>query len=389
MSKRNKFLKNGLVNPTDVNHTGTEPTWEDAGELTDSQFNDRLLRGFNFYTYYLDFDDFKNILMEYMVSHSFSPDDIKKVRKCGKEVSIATDAKIARMIMMGMPSNINGKDFKKVVDTKITSMVRYMSQEHTEPTEDDEPKKPKAPVIPPMKRLEDKVNAEVICHLDWALDEWIAGFDEVKPINLTQLLGGANIPAKGCKFVHDFLDKYLIDLRDAHSGECEQCVEAYSFLTRRELNKWIKTFEKMKEQVEKYEIANKKAIVRVKKTKPAIKQVEKLNYLTDSDDLKSIPPVRICGAMILYTYNVKTRKLSKYQSLTRDGLSVKGTSIKDFDESKSYTFTIREKVYDDVKAALNKKDKAKALDNIKESTKTKVTTPNGRCNEHTLLLWSK
>ena len=47
----------------------------------------------------MDFDDFKNILMEYMVSHSFSPDDIKKVRKCGKEVSIATDAKIARMIM--------------------------------------------------------------------------------------------------------------------------------------------------------------------------------------------------------------------------------------------------------------------------------------------------
>jgi hypothetical protein len=145
----------------------------------------------------------------------------------------------------------------------------------------------------------------------------------------------------------------------------------------------------MKEQVEKYEIANKKAIVRVKKTKPAIKQVEKLNYLTDFDDLKSIPPVRICGAMILYTYNVKTRKLAKYQSLTRDGLSVKGTSIKDFDESKSYTFTVREKIYDDVKAALNKKDKAKALDNIKESTKTKVTTPNGRCNEHTLLLWSK
>ena len=114
MSKRSKFLKNGLVNPTDVNHTGTEPTWEDSAELSEAQFRDRLLRGFNFYTYYLDVDDFKNLLMEYMVSHGHSPDDIKKVRKCGREVSVATEAKIARMIMMGMPAEHDGKDFRKI-----------------------------------------------------------------------------------------------------------------------------------------------------------------------------------------------------------------------------------------------------------------------------------
>lgn len=390
MSKKNKYLKNGLVNPTDVGHTGPEPEWSDVKELNNHEFKDRMLSAFNFYTYYLDFDDFKNILMEYMVTHcDYKPNDIKFVRATPKEVSIATPAKMARMITMGMPSKQGGKDFHAIIISKINECIRYVKdQKHPVEVNENVEVKPKVPTISPMKRLENKVNAEVLSHLDFALDKWVEG-EEVKPVNLSQYMSGANIPAKGCQFVHQFLDKYLTDLYDAQSGKCDQCVEAYSFLTKRELNKWVKTFEKMKADIDKYEVANKKAIVRVKKAKPAIKQVEKLKYLKESDDLKSIPPVRICGTMTLFTYNVKTRKLSKYQSLTRDGLSVKGTSIKDFDESKSYTFTVREKIYSDILSALKKKDVVKAIDTIKESTKTKIAIPNGRCNEHTLLIWTK
>ena len=93
--------------------------------------------------------------------------------------------------------------------------------------------------------------------------------------------------------------------------------------------------------------------------------------------------------MNLFTYNVKTRKFAKYQSLTRNGFSVKGTSIKDFDESKSYTFTVRQNNIDDLFKQLKKKDVVKGFDTIKESTKTKIGVPNGRINEHTLLLYAK
>ncbi len=394
MSKGRKFNKNGMVNAFDEKHTGLEPDWSDADELTIEQVNDRMLRGFNFYTYYLDRDDLHKCIMEYMATYhdKFKSEDIKKVRSVSKEVSLSTEGKVARMLLMGMPDIVTTQGMKmhEFVDKKISGVITYVNQNglvKKKETEDSE--KPKKVIIPPMKRLEDKVYSEVICHIDWALDEWLDDYANVKPVGVQSLLSGASIPSKGCKFVTDWLDNLLIDFYDAKTGECEQCVEAYSFLTKVQLNKWIRTFEKMKDDVAKYEKAHKKAIVRVKKVKPAIQQVKDLKYLTDNDGVKSVPPVRMCGAMNVFTYNTKTKKVAKYQALTRNGLSVKGTSIKDFDTDKSYTFTVRQNITKELFKQLTKKDVVKGMDTIKESTKTKVAVPNGRINEHTLLLFAK
>jgi hypothetical protein len=394
MSKGRKFNKNGIVNAYDEGHTGFEPDWSNASELTKDQVNTKFSKALNFYTYYLDRDDLHKVIMEFMATYNgkWKAEDIKKVRQVSKDVPLSTEGKIARMLLQGMPDVLSseGKTMTQLVDSKIAQMIRY-TEMHSKTVNEKplEATTAKAPIIPPMKRLENKVNNEVVCHIDWALDEWTEDFANVAPVNVTQLMSGANIPAKGCQFVHQFIDKYLVDLYDAKSGECEQCVEAYSFLSKRELNKWVKTFEKMKADVDKYEVANKKAIVRTKKVKPAIKQVEKLKYQVETEDIKSVPPVRICGAMTLFTYNTKTNKVAKYQALTRNGFTVKGTSVKDFDESRSYTFTVRKNVQGELFQQLKKKDVAKGVDAIKSSTKTKVATPNGRTNEHTLLLYTK
>ena len=394
MSKGRKFNKNGMVNAFDEKHTGLEPDWSDADELTIDQVNDRMLRGFNFYTYYLDRDDLHKCIMEYMATYhdKFKPEDIREVRNVSKEVSLSTEGKVARMLLMGMPDIVTTQGMKmhEFVDKKISNVIAYVNQNNLvkkKETEDSE--KPKKVIIPPMKRLEDKVYSEVICHIDWALDDWLDDYANVKPVAVQSLLSWASIPSKGCKFVTDWLDNLLIDMYDAKTGECDQCGESYSFLTKVQLNKWIRTFEKMKDDVAKYEKAHKKAIVRVKKVKPAIQQVKDLKYLTDNDGVKSVPPVRICGAMSVFTYNIKTKKVAKYQALTRNGLSVKGASIKDFDVDKSYTFTVRQNMTKELFKQLTKKDVVKGMDTIKESTKTKVVVPNGRINEHTLLLFAK
>ena len=394
MSKGRKFNKNGMVNAYDDQHTGPEPDWSNLENATAEQVNDKMLRALNFYTYYLDRDDLHKMLMEYMATYNdkWKAEDIKKVRAVGKDVPLATEGKIARMLIMGMPDIVTtkGQSMTEFVDNKIASIIRYVNLHNLDKEKaKEESKEPKKVVIPPMKRLEEKVYSEVICHIDWALDDWVDDYANVKPVHVTSLLSGANIPSKGCKFVTDWLDNLLVDMYDAKTGECDQCVEAYSFLSKVQLNKWIRTFEKMKDEVAKYEKAHKKAVVRVKKVKPAIQQVKDLKYLVDNDDAKSVPPVRICGAMSLYTYNVKTKKVAKYQALTRNGLSVKGASIKDFDVDKSYTFTVRQNMKADLFKQLKKKDVVKGIDAIKESTKTKVMVPNGRINEHTLLIYAK
>ena len=193
------------------------------------------------------------------------------------------------------------------------------------------------------------------------------------------LLAGANIPAKGCQFVHNFLDRYITESKEAYDKVCDQMVEGYSFLTRSELRKWIKTLEKMKDEVTKYEKSNKKAIIRTKKVKPAGMQVVNMKYDKQNSNVSA---VKIPGSTYVVLFNQKTRKLQKYSALTRNGLSVRGTSIKDFDKDKSQQFTIRA---NQVETILATKDLIKEWDKLK-GNKQPV---NGRVNEHCKIIICK
>jgi hypothetical protein len=55
----------------------------------------------------------------------------------------------------------------------------------------------------------------------------------------------------------------------------------------------------------------------------------------------SINPADILGASQLWIFNTKTRKLGCYFSIDSSGLSVKGTTLLNFDETKSIQKTVR------------------------------------------------
>ena len=122
--------------------------------------------------------------------------------------------------------------------------------------------------------------------------------------------------------------------------------------------------------------------------------VEKLKYCKSYDKYKvaSILPDQIIKANELWVFNIKTRKLGKYvaknidpKGMGRDGtgLSVKGTTIIGFDETKSIQKTLR-KPDDQIKEfkGLGKVKLRTFIDDIK-TIDTKLT---GRCNPYTLLL---
>jgi hypothetical protein len=164
------------------------------------------------------------------------------------------------------------------------------------------------------------------------------------------------------------------------SGKEEDLVEAYNFVGKRQMNKVIRTIRDWICDVERYRQTVKKTTVRVKKVKPAISQVKDLKY--NKKDSK-ISATKIPGSVDTIIFNEKTRKLQVYKAVGRQGLSVKGTSIKDFDDVKSYQVTIRENLIDSVVG----KD-PKALEKI-ISPKTKRTKVNGRVNEHCRIVYVK
>tara|TARA_Y200000002_G_scaffold261124_1_gene216735 strand:- start:194 stop:865 length:672 start_codon:yes stop_codon:yes gene_type:complete len=130
------------------------------------------------------------------------------------------------------------------------------------------------------------------------------------------------------------------------------------------------------------------------KPKSATKLVEKLKFCKAYDKYKvaSILPDQIIKANELWVFNTKTRKIGKYIAKNIDpqgqqregtGLSVKGTTIIGFDETKSIQKTLRKP--DDQLKEFKAAGKVK-LRTFLDEIKTTDTKLNGRCNPDTLLL---
>lgn len=119
---------------------------------------------------------------------------------------------------------------------------------------------------------------------------------------------------------------------------------------------------------------------RVVKIKPE-KKIKSLKYQAEDRALKllSIPAEKIIGAQELWTYNTKYKHLTHYVARSRAGLTVKGTTLQDFDIDHSITKVVR-KPEEVLTKVLEKKKK------IMDGLKTKGIVPTGRINGNTILL---
>jgi hypothetical protein len=176
------------------------------------------------------------------------------------------------------------------------------------------------------------------------------------------------------------------ELELAQSKKDEQVREGYSNYKTADFKRMITWIDNLLAAVEQYrgvKKATKKA--RVKKAPSKEKLIAKLKYAKTDTALKivSINPADILGASELWVYNIKSRKLGKYVAASYQTLSVKGTTIINFDEQKSTSKTLRkpeEKLKEFAKAG--KVQLRKFLDDVR-ATETLLT---GRINADIVLL---
>jgi len=160
----------------------------------------------------------------------------------------------------------------------------------------------------------------------------------------------------------------------------EDLVEGYSFLSTTKLKKLDGYLESLIEVLEE-----KSKITRRKRKVDPNKLVKSVQYMSESKEfnLESIDPVNIVGASGLLCFNTKTKKLTLFEASTKEGLSVKGTTIQNFSES-SVTKTIRKNNFNLLSNITEGRiDYTKrVMDNIK----TKNAIPTGRINKDTVIL---
>jgi hypothetical protein len=261
-------------------------------------------------------------------------------------------------------------------------MVKTIKNKLNEPVVVEE--KPKAIVINIQERIRAKAD-DCIAELEGQVDEIISsGFSaNSQPYAVFHTL---EIKDAQTKYIVDWAKSKRVEFDEVLNTDDKELKEAYANFTKPQLKKMVAYFDQVIldcQRVSGQSVKSRKP--RKRKTKSPEQLVAKMNFMPEFKELKltSIKPTDIIGVMSLWVYNTKTRKLGVYHADDAGGLSVKGSSILNFNESKSIQKKLRkpEQLLPEV---LN--GGKVFLRNVMDSIRAVDGKLTGRVNADTLLL---
>ena len=239
---------------------------------------------------------------------------------------------------------------------------------------------------PVMPNIQDRIRekaSECIGELEGLLDEYtLSKFtSNPKPYGVMHTL---NIKGVHTNRILEHWKRIRAEYDTVLTTEDELIKEGYSNFSKTEIKKIVGFCDSIITDCMKVvDEANKSRKPRQRKQKTPEQLVSKLKYLDKHEALISENSKDIIGAIQLWVYNTKSRKLGCYNADDASGLSVKGSSIIGFNESKSTQKKLRKpevtlpEILKGGKVYLRT-----ALDDIKAVP----ATLNGRLNTDTILL---
>ena len=174
-----------------------------------------------------------------------------------------------------------------------------------------------------QERMQNKAELaliEVEAQIDDLMDKKSTDFSMFKYLKQLEYSG------KVVKYMKGFTENIIYELENKEG--CEQLSEAYNFLTATQKKKVIKTLKGFETDIDKY-VEQYKPIRKAPKPRTPTQLVKKLPYLKQHEKYHSIEPEEIIRATHLFTYNIASKKFTKFE--TWGGLSVKGSRIIDYD----------------------------------------------------------
>ena len=244
--------------------------------------------------------------------------------------------------------------------------------------------KPKGVVINIQDRIRAKAN-DAIVELEGQVDDMItSGFSaNSQPYAVFHTL---QIKDAQTKYIVEWAKGKRIEFDGVMNTDDKELKEAYSNFTKPQLKKMIAYFDQVILDCQKISgESTKSRKPRKRKAKSPDQLTAKMKFMPEFKELKltSVKVTDIIGAMSLWVYNTKTRKLGVYHAEDAGGLSVKGSSILNFVESKSVQKKLR-KPEQMLPEVLN--GGKVFLRNVMESIRAVDSKLTGRVNADTILL---
>lgn len=353
-----------------------EPRWNSDRDET------QLCEMLNWYSYNKNSEDAQKYFFEYLRHIGEQEDTITRISEC-KNIPLKSSVGWLSRIRLVNQDSLPEK-YKERLESEKKLVLQIVVKNPQIETQEKNPQKT-TPNI--QQHLENQLFS-LLSELASQLDLFLMSEYETK-FNIYDWLKSEQVKHQHAKNIADYYENSVLsELREASAGTCPQLKEAYSFMSKQQMKKTIQFVESWILECRKWadvakQISLNNRAPRTKKPKPVGKQVAKLKFLKEHENLKSIMASQIVGSSQLWVYNVKTRMLGVYVCNNSHGFSVKGSTVLNFDANESICKKIRKpeevipKVLESGKVALRK-----ILPNIRAKEK-KLT---GRINKDTILL---
>jgi len=368
-------MKFSKINPgADAQAFGTEPSWTNQDEISNLKVAE--IRALNWYNYFCDSKQAKTFVVEYMASIGRPKEEISLVSSSDASIPVQLGW-VARMMCMGYnPSdtfkNFFVKEFKTIIETAKKT------------------KKPKAPAVAsttPVVSIQDRIRekaSDEVGEIEGLVDEFIAGGCKFAP-DMESYLKGKELSSVVQKKMCEVFIKRSKEFEDVMNTSDADIKEAYSNFSKVQLRKIKEFYDAVVTETNRGAEKKPTRKARKVKEKPASVIASKVQYMKDFAELnlKSVLPEKIIGANQVWLYNTKTKLLGMYNCDNAKGLTIKGTTIQNFNTETSTGKRLRKpevtvkQVLDGGKIVLKK---------LLDGLTTKPSELTGRINSDTIIV---
>jgi hypothetical protein len=345
---------------------GDEPTWGDKKtELP-------LTRALSWYSNQLSEKESKKYTLDYVKSNKYSKEIIDGISSASDSL-FKNLGFVCRIMQRG--AELDKSDWvnyriKEILDFKLEDVVDSQ-------------------VVPSKldRTIQDRVFDQTTQYIN-DIEEHVDNFikNKTSDFKCYDWLVANSIKPIYLKHIQDHYNPLIEELTLTINKQDEQLIESYSHWSKKELNSYLSFITSIIKDCENFG-SNVKTVRKVKKKKVITldKKVAKVQYKKEDNEYKlaSIAPTEIIGAMELWVFNTKYKKLGHYKAIDDSGFGIKGTTLLGYDETFSIQKTLRKplEILTDFKKA-KKPELKKFMANIK----CKEAPLNGRINSDTILL---
>lgn len=353
----------------DERFVGDEPTISRTSSRID------LIYAYNWYNYFYDVDAAKGFVVSYLKSKKANKAVLARVNQinANKLMNIGWNCRIL----------LNGgnlpDDIKESFSNRLQELINAVKP--AKATAEVSVK----PVISVQERTANRTQ-DLIADLEDQIDIFITeGKNDFDP---SAWFRNNSIKPQIAKKIVEYYKPLYDEVYDAVEDRNENAVQYYRRWKKAKLKKYLAFIESIISAADVSISANKTVRKpRKKKEKPAGALVAKVKYKNEDKEfgLTSVDPKTIIGAQQVWLFNTKYRTLTVMNAVSPMGLSVKGTTIKGFNDKSSIAKKLRKPeailptIINGGKALLKK-----TIEDIKSITKS----ANGRLNSDTIILRS-